>query len=97
MTEREDKLNQIVAPIMEGYPENNPFLAKCVLNAADVTTSPARGCGGNCTDCKTISGITGQVDKICDVIEENGIKVYRDTDTSAFARTTGEPDSGAFY
>jgi hypothetical protein len=98
-SERLANLQKITKPIVDSLTfEVSKFALSMIINAADSATSPVKACGGACVDCSSLAGIIEIEDfRVCDELDKTGVKVYRFPDTTAFSRTSGVVDGGAFY
>lgn len=99
MSERLVRINRLAEPIVDSLGLTSTLGKRCLINAIDAATSPERGCGARCLDCRTLGSITGTEVKVCDILEgqDQDVAVYREHTRSAIPRTYGELDGGAYY
>lgn len=97
MSERLARINRLAEPIGDSLGLTSMLGKSCLINAIDAATSPERGCGASCIDCRTLGSITKSEVKVCDILEGQNVAVYRDPTRSAIPRTHGVLDGGAYY
>ncbi len=97
MSDRVERLNQYADNLMGELGIEGHFNRGLVMNAADHATSQQRSCGGACLDCASLSKTTGEQIRVCDMLESQGVTVFREPGKAPLSSGYDSFGRGAAY